>query len=194
MTNRHNESGADPEPLALDPRQTPARERYGFLLAMAAHRLRSRFEEELEPMGVQLKHVQVLAMISHFGPVAQQRLGEFICIDRTSMVGLMDEMEQRGLVQRHPDPTDRRVHRIHLTESGQDLFQRANDTVEEVENEVLGPLSEQERLLLKSMLQRIVDPGAWSGFEHINIKVSGRSGEASGRPDSPPGGGEGRSR
>jgi DNA-binding MarR family transcriptional regulator len=161
---------------------------------MAAHRLRSRFEEELDPLGVQLKHVQVLAMITHFGPVAQQRLGESICIDRTSMVGLLDEMEHRGLVRRHPDPTDRRAHRIHLTESGQDLYQRANDSVEDVENEVLGPLSEQERLQLKSMLQRIVDPGAWSGFEHINIKVSGRAGEASGRPDAPPGGGEGRSR
>ncbi|WP_169977271.1 MarR family winged helix-turn-helix transcriptional regulator [Tautonia rosea] len=194
MNDRTEELGTTEERLALDPRQTSARERYGFLLAMAAHRLRSRFEEELEPMGVQLKHVQVLAMIYHFGPVAQQRLGESICIDRTSMVGLLDEMERRDLVQRQPDPVDRRAHRIHLTESGQDLFRRANDTVEGVENEVLAPLSEQERLQLKSMLQRIIDPGAWSGFEHINIKVSGRAGEATGRSEALPSGSEGRSR
>lgn len=194
MNHRQEDAGPNQESLSLDPRQTPARERYGFLLAMAAHRLRSRFEEELEPMGVQLKHVQVLAMIHHFGPVAQQRLGESICIDRTSMVGLLDEMEQRDLVQRQPDPVDRRAHRVHLTESGQELLHRANDMVEDVENEVLGPLSEQERPQFKSMLQRIVDPGAWSGFEHILIKVSGRAGEATGRPDALPSGGEGRSR
>jgi hypothetical protein len=110
------------------------------------------------------------------------------------MVGLLDEMEHRDLVQRQPDPVDRRAHRVHLTESGQELFRRANDTVEAVEDEVLGPLSPEERMQLKSMLQRIVDPGAWSGFEHINIKVSGRAGDATGRSDALPSGGEGRSR
>lgn len=171
----------------LDPRRTPARERYGFLLAMAAHRMRSRFEEELEPIGLQLKHCQVLAMTNHFGPVPQQRLAESSCIDRTSMVGLLDEMERRDLVQRHPDPIDRRARRIHLTEHGQEMLAKANEIVRGIEDECLAPLSVEEREQLKEMLQRIVDPGAWSGFEHINIKVSGRTGEASG-------GGEGRSR
>jgi DNA-binding MarR family transcriptional regulator len=191
-----------PEDQPLDLRQSPARERFGFLMAMAAHRFRARYEERLEPMGVQLKHVAVLATINHFGPVAQRRLGESVCIDRASMVGLLDEMEHRGLVRRQPDPDDRRAHQIHLTDQGKELLHRANGMVEGVEDECLGPLSTAERGALKDMLQRIVDPGSWSGFEHINIKVSGRAGgvESStppptpGRVESPPGGDGGRSR
>jgi DNA-binding MarR family transcriptional regulator len=188
------------EDQPLDLRQSPARERFGFLMAMAAHRFRARFEEQLEPMGVQLKHVAVLATINHFGPVAQRRLGESVCIDRASMVGVLDEMEHHGLVRRQPDPDDRRAHQIHLTDSGKELLLRANGMVEGVEDECLGPLSTAERGALKDMLQRIVDPGSWSGFEHINIKVSGRAGggefppSPSGRVESPPGGGGGRSR
>ncbi|WP_158633483.1 MarR family winged helix-turn-helix transcriptional regulator [Tautonia sociabilis] len=171
----------------LDPRRSPARERFGFLLAMAAHRFRARFEEELEPLGVQLKHVAILATIDHFGPVRQQRLGESVCIDRASMVGVLDEMEGLGLVRRQPDPVDRRAHRVHLTDSGQELLRQANRIAERTEDDCLGPLSGEERGRLKEMLQRIVDPGSWSGFEHINIKVSSRAGAAE------PGGG-GRAR
>lgn len=192
-----------PDGPPLDPRQSPARERFGFLMAMAAHRFRARFEEELDPMGVQLKHVAVLATIDHFGPVAQRRLGESVCIDRASMVGLLDEMEHRGLVRRQADPVDRRAYRVHLTDPGKDLLRRANGMVEGVEDECLGPLSKAERESLRHMLQRIVDPGSWSGFEHINIKVSGRTaGGAEHTPPPPqpvrdessPSGGGGRSR
>ncbi|QDV35216.1 MarR family winged helix-turn-helix transcriptional regulator [Tautonia plasticadhaerens] len=203
MQADHPEEVTSPDGPPIDPRQGPARERFGFLMAMAAHRFRARFEEELEPMGVQLKHVAVLATIDHFGPVAQRRLGESVCIDRASMVGLLDEMEQRGLVRRRDDPADRRAHLVHLTDEGKDLLRRANGMVEGVEAECLGPLSPAERGTLKDMLQRIVDPGSWSGFEHINIKVSGRAAGGaelaappppSGRVESSPGGGGGRSR
>jgi DNA-binding MarR family transcriptional regulator len=195
MSDRSDDLEGFEELPSLDPRQSPARERYGFLLAMSAHRLRSRFEEELEPLGIQLKHVQVLAMVDHFGPVPQQRLGESTCIDRTSMVGLIDEMERRDLVRRRPDPVDRRVHRVQLTDDGRRMLGTCFEIVRRVEDECLAPLSMAERAELKRMLQQIVDPGAWSGFEHINIKVSGRpGGEPAGRFEASPEGGEGRSR
>lgn len=178
----------------LDPRQSPARERFGFLLAMSAHRFRSRMEEKLELIGLQLKHIAVLSTIQHFGPVPQQRLGESVCIDRTSMVGLLDEMERQALVRRQPDPDDRRAHLIHLTESGGDMLRRATEMVEEVEDACLEPLSGAERAGPEANAPANCRPCAWSGFEHINIKLSGRATESGGRAEVSPGGGGGGTR
>ena len=175
------ESGSAEGPLDL--RRSPARESFGFLLAVAAHRFRAAFEEALEPLGLQVKHLAVLGTVCHFGPVAQQQLGASVCIDRTSMVALIDEMQGLGLLRREPDPNDRRAYRIHLTDGGKDLLDRANELTRDVEDACFGPLSADDRASLKRMLQEVVDVGALSGFEHINIRVKGRGGEASGRAE-----------
>ena len=175
------ESGSADGPL--DMRRTMARESFGFLLAVAAHRFRASFEVALEPLGLQVKHVAVLGTLACFGPVPQQQLGTSVCIDRTSMVALIDEMQERGLLRREPDPNDRRAYRIHLTAEGNDLLGRANALTKDVEDSCFGPLSADDRARLKRMLQEVVDVGALSGFEHINIRVKGRGGEAPGRAD-----------
>ncbi len=154
----------------LDLLKSPARESFGFLLALAAHRFRLQFELELEPLGLNVKHYGILATISHFGPVPQQQLVQSVCIDRSSMVSLIDELEGSGLVERQPDPEDRRAHRVHLTEAGSKAHRQATALIHRSESECLAPLSEEQRNALKHMLALLGDFDHSSGFEHINIK------------------------
>ncbi|CAN5842279.1 MarR family transcriptional regulator [soil metagenome] len=154
----------------MDLRESPARESVGFLLALAAHRFRMEFERKLEPLGLQVKHFGILATISHFGPVPQQQLVLSVCIDRTSMVALIDELEGARLVERHPDPEDRRAYRVHLTAEGIEANRRAMELLRESEAECLKALGAEQRDELKKILAMLGDFDHSSGFEHINIK------------------------
>ena len=66
---------------------------------------------ELAPLGIEVKHFGVLCTLHHHGAKAQGWLGEHLGIDRTTMVQLVDELEQRGLVERKRNPNDRRSYR-----------------------------------------------------------------------------------
>jgi len=157
--------------VPLDLRRSPARESFGFLLAVAAHRFRARAEQALEPLGLAVRHFGILATLQHFGPVPQHQLAASVCIDRSTMVTLIDELEDRGWVRRARNPEDRRTHLIHLNDEGRTLFLRASEYLRRVEEECLAMLGEHDRNELKRMLQAIVDQTGTSGFEHVQIRV-----------------------
>ncbi len=160
------------EPLNMD--ESPARESVGFLLVRAAQRMHLLAEERLRPLGLDsLRHFGILAMIDHFGPVTQQQLGTTICVDRSTMVGLIDALEQGGWVVRHPDESDRRAHRIHITETGKATLGQARSALKQTEDECLGGIDDHQRLELMRILEHIgrVGEREFSGFEPI---VTGR--------------------
>lgn len=169
------ETAGPPDEAPLDLRQSPARNSVGFLLAMAAHRFREHYERTLEPLGLQTRHFGILATIRHFGPVPQQRLVNSVCIDRSTMVSLVDELENAGLVERRPDPNDRRAHRVHLTRAGSKAHSAALERLEEIESGLLSGLDEPERAELRRMLAIAGDLDNVSGFEHVNIRKMIRS-------------------
>ena len=73
------------------------------------------------------------------------------------MVRLIDQLEQRGLVTRSADPTDRRRHRIELTPAGRDLLDAVIPTTREIEAAHLSALSPAERRTLARLLGRVLD-------------------------------------
>jgi DNA-binding MarR family transcriptional regulator len=83
---------------------------------------------------------------------AAQRLG----IDRTSMVAVLDALEEKGLVSRHPHAADRRRNVVEVTDAGRDIVQRANRASERAEADLLAPLTPQEGNQLRKALQAIV--------------------------------------
>lgn len=155
--------------------ETPAREAVGFLLAMAAHRFRDALERALVPRNLQVKHFGILATLHHLGPMPQQRLVDSVCIDRSTMVGLVDELEAAGLVERRPDPADRRAHRVHLTDRGSMAFAEAEGDARRIEDELLAVLDARERAELRRLLALVGDLDRSTGFEHINIRRMGRA-------------------
>jgi DNA-binding MarR family transcriptional regulator len=84
----------------------------------------------------------------------QQALGELMHVDPNNLVLLLNDAEANGWVERRRDPSDRRRHIVVLTDSGVEALSRAEDAIEDVEDQVLGPLNAEERATLRKLLQK----------------------------------------
>ncbi|MDQ8705987.1 MarR family transcriptional regulator [Streptomyces sp. LHD-70] len=129
----------------------------GFLLSKAAELVTADFEQSLRPYGIKARDYGVLTLLHQHGPLSQQRIGERLKIDRTTMVSVVDDLEGVGLVERMRDPEDRRRYAVTMTEKGRELFGGALAQVDrEVHDAFLTPLTDGERSGLVDMLLRLV--------------------------------------
>ena len=128
----------------------------GYLLSRAAQRMRDRFEVLLEPLGLKGRHYSLLALLAEQAGLCQSEMGERLGIDRNSMVQLLDDLEERGLVERRRDPKDRRAHCVTLTEAGGALLPRMTELVRQVNDEALAPLTTEQRTQLHDLLGRLL--------------------------------------
>ncbi|HVC25103.1 MAG TPA: MarR family winged helix-turn-helix transcriptional regulator [Acidimicrobiales bacterium] len=97
----------------------------------------------------------VLAVTSGADHGNQQAIGRRLGIDRTVMVHLVDELETAGLVERRPDPCDRRARRVVATPAGAAAKCSLASLLAAVEDEVLAPLDASERAELRRLLQML---------------------------------------
>jgi DNA-binding MarR family transcriptional regulator len=132
-------------------------ESVGFVLSKLAQRVVRLAEAKMAALGIQTKHLGVLATIVERGPLSQKAVGEALLIDRTTMVQLADKLESLGLVERRPDPVDRRVSLLHLTADGETAYRRARSLVREAEAHLLDCLSADDRWKLHRLLVRVLE-------------------------------------
>jgi DNA-binding MarR family transcriptional regulator len=97
----------------------------------------------------------VLAVAGQGEPKSQLALAQHLGVDRTVMTYLLDDLEAAGLVERRPDPADRRARRVALTANGSIRLQELKADLCQVEDQLLGPLDDDERAVLRSMLRRL---------------------------------------
>src|SRR3984893_9742510 len=102
------------------------------------------------PRGYQVLVAAIQHQADGQGALAQ-RLG----VDRTVMTYLIDDLEEAGLVERRADPLDRRSRHIVATAEGQQLWASTEHRLQEVEDQVLGALSADERATFRDLLQRL---------------------------------------
>jgi DNA-binding MarR family transcriptional regulator len=86
------------------------------------------------------------------------------------MVGLVDDLENRGLIQRRRHPTDRRAHALHLTAAAHDLLPRAQRAADEQETHLLAGINEADRTHLIALLQRLADHAGLSPGVHPGLR------------------------
>ena len=86
----------------------------------------------------------------------QAAIAESLGLDRTVMTYLVDDLEKAGLVERRPDPADRRARQVLLTRKGATAFEAASARINDVERVVLGGLSDDEAAVFRSLLARVV--------------------------------------
>ncbi len=103
-------------------------------------------------LGMSIRHYMALYNIP--GTIPQQQLAETLCIDANNTVILLNELETLGWVQRERDPADRRRHLVRITEAGRERVEHAMQAREIVEDDVLGPLSADERQALHDLLAK----------------------------------------
>ena len=128
----------------------------GFLMSKVSQLAREGFERALKPMGLKARHYGVLVALTGEGRHTQRDLGEKLAIDRTTMVGLVDELEGMGLVERHRDPEDRRRYDLVLTDAGKRTISEAEAVAARVQDTVLAPLDDVERRQLHEMLMSVL--------------------------------------
>ena len=95
---------------------------------------------------------QVLAAANRCAPRSQQELAHHLGVDRTVMTYLLDDLERAGLVERHPDPADRRARRIAPTERGRALLGDLDTRLGVAEQQVLGGLTAAGRRQFRGLL------------------------------------------
>jgi DNA-binding MarR family transcriptional regulator len=127
-----------------------------YLAGHVARIARRLLVEALAKHDLRLPHFAVLTALSDFGPLAQHELADRLGLNRSHLVGYLDDIEQRGLVHRERDPQDRRRQRVALTPPGRTLLRRLQDIAHRSEAECLQVLSEPERRTLTELLGRVV--------------------------------------
>src|SRR5262245_19982252 len=127
-------------------------------LAGAAARVGHRLlVEALAEHDLRLPHFAVLAGLADLGPLAQHELADRLAINRSHLVGYLDDIERRGLVRRERDPQDRRRQRVALTPPGRARLRSLHEVALRSQAEFLEVLSEPERQTLIALLRRVVD-------------------------------------
>ncbi len=138
--------------------------RLGAVLSWAAESAQEVANRALEPLGLTVKHFGVMTFLRqeterHPEPssLSQQAIGERLRIDRTTMVSLIDDLEQSGYVKRERNPDDRRAYVITLTAAGRRAQGRAEEAVDVQAMQFFGQLSEAEQEELRRLLMRLVE-------------------------------------
>ncbi|MFI9554250.1 MarR family winged helix-turn-helix transcriptional regulator [Nonomuraea endophytica] len=140
--------------------KTPARLRrvpsrlLGLAAAQADRVVNSGFAE----LDARKWHYSALVALYDSGPASQAELSDRTGIYRSDLVAVINELAERGLVERTPDPDDRRRNVISLTEAGREQFVRLEAALAAMHEELLAPLTEAEREQLIDLLVKLVFP------------------------------------
>lgn len=132
--------------------------RTGFLLSVMGTFSRGELARAFGPMGIKPRGYGILVALDERGPAAQRDVGERVGIDKSTMVVVVDELEELGLVERRRNPKNRRAYELTLTDAGRSTLSEAEAVVAEVEEAVLAPLDDAQRLQLHELLLRLL-PG-----------------------------------
>src|SRR6476619_6793375 len=119
-----------------------------FLLKRLGFAAKERGMAAYEETGLHPYHFGVLLVLDEGSRDTQGSIADALGYDRGQLVGLLDELEEKGLVQRRRDPNDRRRHLVTLTPEGTKMLRRLRALATEVESDFLSPLTDIERAQL----------------------------------------------
>lgn len=123
-------------------------------VSRVAHRL---LTGKLATAGSRGYHYRLLAALQEFGPASQAKLGRRTGMDRSDVVAAVNELVGRGLADRSPDPADGRRNIITITPAGTAHLRRLEELLDDVQDELLAPLSPAERQQLIHLLTRVLE-------------------------------------
>jgi len=118
--------------------------------------LKERAGGVYESTGSSPYHYAVLALLEEEPRETQAMIADALGYDRSHLVGLLDELEERGLIERRRDPTDRRRHLVSLTPEGKKALSRLRGIAKRVDDDFLAPLDAEEREVLHGLLLRLI--------------------------------------
>lgn len=124
------------------------------LLDQLGRRMRLRSEAQLASAGLRPRHLVALTVLRDHQDLTQQALALVLQVDRTNLVGLLNELEVSALIERRRSPEDRRRHLVVLTATGAQRLADVEAALTAVEDDVLSALEPEQRLTLHALLRQ----------------------------------------
>ncbi|MGA9276212.1 MarR family winged helix-turn-helix transcriptional regulator [Ilumatobacter sp.] len=124
-------------------------------LMSTARLVREAFDARLVPLDLNLTQASLIGYVDEFGATTQTHLADRLGIGRASIGTVIDRLEKRELVERHPDPADRRVWRVDITDSGRAIVAEIRDIDEVLRAELRRGIGREERQALSWVLTRL---------------------------------------
>jgi len=129
-----------------------------FVLTKAQQSVHQLFKAELVPFGVTPGQYAVLKCLWDQNGQTAKQLAERLFLDSSSVTGILDRMEAKGLIEKHADPKDRRALQVLLTEKGRELEKPLSKVIEKANKKALRNLDEIQSESLRELLFKI-NPG-----------------------------------
>ena len=127
----------------------------GFVMIRLAMGFKARALHALEAAGYSQHNYSVLALLREHPRKVQATIAEALYVDPSQLVGILDALEERGLIQRQRDPTDRRRHVVSLTAKGRTELVRLRKMIDQLEDEMFAPLDADSRKTFHDLLLRL---------------------------------------
>lgn len=128
---------------------------FGFLLKDVTRRYVLRFEQHARGISLTLMQCKVLVQLEKSEGASQARLAELTELEPMTIVRILDRMEADKLLERRPDPADRRARRLYLTKKAKPLLQEIERLVEATRAEMFAGIGKADRDTLMRVLQRV---------------------------------------
>ena len=147
-----------------------------FLLSQVGAHSAEVFASLLVPLKLSPAHSGILWMLSRSPGISQREMASQLKLHPSRVVGLLDELERRELIERRGHAEDRRLYAVHLTAAGQKLFEEVRQLTDEHQKLICKALTEKECQQLAVYLQRIADerkltPGVHPGYRWLGRKI-----------------------
>lgn len=115
------------------------------------------FGERLAALELTPPDAGILRLLRVAAGISQQELSAKLQIHPSRLVAILDSLEKRKLVERQPNPNDRRLYSLHLTKNGGEILEKIGRVAREHQDALLAALNVDERQQLTGLLHRIAD-------------------------------------
>lgn len=146
-----------------------------FLLAQLGHRAAGLFAEQMATLDLTPPHAGILRVIASEPGLSQQALSARLEMLPSSVVAYVDELEDRGYVERRRDPSDRRLRALYLTAAGRKLMRKISELARQHERRFTTALNAEQREALQDLLAVLAQHQGLSPHVHPGYRTLGRT-------------------
>jgi len=133
----------------------PPWQRVETTLMATARLIRDAYDARFASLDLNLTQASILMYVAEFGPVTQTKIADHLGQGRAATGATLDRLQERSLLERHPDSDDRRVWQIRLTNPGRDLIDRITAIDEALRTELRAGITREDRQALAGVTQQL---------------------------------------